>query len=204
MRKRIKIAAGIIGAGLALTVLAVLVLPKHQGTPYLRAFAKNEFGLEGDLVNWDSREPTRKHVLEYRSGADYGIEYPARSYFFLDGQYYLEDAEHGFTPVSDPPERLAQTAEMFDRASVLSNYDFSGAEFLSGSSGELPDPRTGEAVRCDQEDYYLPREGCVVRLSFRSGSLYAIQSRYLSSVFYVSGFSKEAGAVDPGAASPGP
>lgn len=192
MKKNVKLCIGIVGGGLALIVLAVLVFPKHQSTPYLRAFAEDEFSLEGELVLWGSKETTRNHVLEYHSGTDYGIEYPARSYFFIDGQYYLEDAEHGLTPVSVPVEEMDQIVEMFDRASVLSNYDFSGAKYLSGSSIEIPESSTGELLLCDCEEYQLADQQHTVRMYFHSGSLYAIQAKEDSHfLFYVSSFSRQ-------------
>ena len=113
----------------------------------------------------------------------------------IDGQYYIEDEVHGYTPVSVPDAELYQIEEMYARASVLSNYNFSNAEFLSSFSVEIPALLTGEPIVCNCEEYELADVDIPIRMYFFDGELYAIQAkddpRFL---FYVCGFSEQSDA----------
>ncbi len=171
-----------------------------RSDPFMRALAQEEFVLEGELV-YRGMQTGSVHITEIHKNSDYEIEWPMRTYQYIDGQYYLYDDRYpdaeGFAPIVDiSPEEVKPTQEMFERASALSGYTFSDLKYRATERREIPDRTAENMVICDCKTYLVddpeldeldePKE---VRIYFRDSELYAIQSkRDERFIFYVSSF----------------
>ena len=161
--KALGISVGLLGGVLA---AFFLYSSTHKSDFYIQAFSKNEFLLEGELYFRGSNgREWHDYVVEYHAGGNYEIKYSEWSYFFINGQYYVED-DNGMVLVSTPENELRQIEEMFARASVISNYDFSNLKFRTKSSEEMVELSTGEPILVDYEEYELEGTENIVRMYF--------------------------------------
>ena len=124
-----------------------------RSDPFMRALAQEEFVLEGELV-YRGMQTGSVHITEIHKNSDYEIEWPMRTYQYIDGQYYLYDDRYpdaeGFAPIVDiSPEEVKPTQEMFERASALSGYTFSDLKYRATERREIPDRTAENMVICD-------------------------------------------------------
>lgn len=173
-------------AGIAL----LATLPHHKGEWYIRAFAKNEFFLDGELCFFsDSKGKLwQEHVTESHFDGNCMIDYPKRHFSCIDGQYFIKDS-NGNTMFST--NELNEIDEIFTRASIISHYDYSNFNYSGKGSEEIILLSTGTPMELDYEDYILEPEAISIRLYYANNQLYAIRAKEDPRfIFYVLSFSR--------------
>lgn len=171
-------------------IVLLATLSHHKGEWYIRAFAKNEFFLDGELCFFsDSKGKLwQDHVTESHFDGNCMIDYSKRHFSCIDGQYFIKDND-GNTIIST--NELNEIGEIFTRASVISHYDYSNFNYSSKGSEEIISLSTETPVELDYEDYILEPEAISVRLYFANNQLYAIRAKEDPRfIFYVLSFSR--------------
>lgn len=184
-----KILVGVIGVGWFMLFAASCFPVQHQGEQFISAVTNKRFYLEGDLASFlNPSNPSFCYVVEYKDGEKYGIEYQDRSYHAVDSEYYIEDENKNYIPLTEDDD----VAEMFSMSSVISNRDFSNMRFCCEGSDKIVAIESAMEILCHYEEYQDKESGDIIRLYFRKDKLYAIQAKEgAHNIFYVSVFSEE-------------
>ncbi len=177
-------------AVIACTILNIINVKK----PFLRVYEEGSFNINGVSVFWGKDKVTKAIVSESHQNENYSIERDSVTYIKENGSYYIR-MNGNMQTVTETEDEMPEIEEMFNRASVISNYQYSALKRKNCYVTEIPVLTSSDYKSVICQEYYIiedNREDCpTLRLYFCDGELMAIRSKDDSRfIFYVDSWEK--------------